>query len=380
MTGLDSLAFACVALSASLNPEAPEPLQQARVLETKLHGAAHNFERVQVLSAIEDLPNPKISPLNQWTFNRVSNVYCRAFADREFPARFRVFAHNEEWQRKLGHPTGVYLGRLWDLLRNRLQRDHEEKYRNSTIDVFLCQEGQAGGEQMLAPDPFELDRNNKEPLAMMIYIYQIGKWTRPIDRCRELAHEYGQATLPSPGGFPAPEPWANGILGESLFLTWLRKGISEGRIKSDEAFGVTVAELDAYLAERVAPKLRSAALKGPQTDLLKTKSKEAFDAYVGLHLWAESILPRGGYSRGLSLGVVDDSNAAHLPTGLAEGASEQKEWEMKAPAWAGKSPVWIPLAKGTVSGAKVLKRDPSGWALIQPTAEVIRVTNPPIDP
>lgn len=380
MTGLDSLAFACVALSAALNPVGQEPLKQARVLETSLQGAAHNFERVQVISTIEDLSSPKISPLNQWTFNRVSNVYCRSFADQMLPSRFRVFTHDEEWQRKLGHPTGVYLGRLWDLLRNRLQRDHEEKYRNSTIDVFLCEQGRAGGEQMLAPDPFELDRSSREPLAMMIYIYQIGRWNRPIDRCRELAHEYGQATLPSPGGFPAPEPWANGILGESLFLTWLRRGIEEGRIKPQDAFGVTLADLDAYLAERVTPKLRSAALKGPRTDLLKTKSKKAFEAYVGLHLWAESILPRPGYSRGVSLGVIDDSDAAHLPIGLAEGAAEVKEWEMKAPAWAGKSPIWIPLAKGKVAGAKILKKDPSGWAQIQPTAGVIKVTNPPIEP
>ncbi len=380
MTGLDSLAFAYVALNSTLNPQAPEPMKSQKVREVFLKGAAHNFDRVMVSSTLEDLQKPKVSPKNSWNFSRVTNVFCRSYADKDYLARFRVFSHNEDWQMKLGHQTGTYMGRLWDLLRNRLTRDHEENYRASTIDVFLCDQGQAGGEQLLAKDPFELDSNGREPLSMMIYIYQIGKWNRPIDRCRELAHEYGQATLPAPGGFPAPEPWTNGILGESLFLSWLRKGIAEGRIQQADAFGVSTAELDAYLAESVTPKLRSAALKGPQVDLLKTKSKAAFDAYVGLHLWAESILPRNGYSRGLLLGTPDDKDAAKLPYGLAEGASEQKEWEMKAPAWAGKSPIWIPLAKGQVSGAKIIKKDASGWAQVQPTAGIIRIANPPIEP
>ena len=42
------------------------------------------------------------------------------------------------------------------------------------------------------------------------------------EACRELAHEYGHAVLPAIGGFKSPEDWANGYLGERLFLRWLR--------------------------------------------------------------------------------------------------------------------------------------------------------------
>lgn len=379
MPGLDSLAFAFVALNASLNPAPPEPVKSIRVKEEFMKGAVHNFDRVLVSSSGEDLAAPKISPKGEWAFTRVSNVYCRSFSDESFAARFRVFSTSEEKQLKLGHPSGKYLGRLWDLMRSKLSADHADNYRNRTIDVFLSEKGIAGGEQMLARDPFEKDGFGKEPLAMMIYIYQVDKWVRPIDRVRELAHEYGQALLPAPGGYPMPEPWTNGILGESLFLTWLREGLGTGTIKPEDAFGISTGELDEYLSQKVTPKLRSAAQKGPQTEFLRTKTLAAFDAYIGLNMWAQAILPKTAFSKGLKLGT-DKDDPGQLPKGFVEGAGEQKEWEMKAPAWAGKAPIWIPLGKGTVAGGKVLKKDASGWALIQPTAGLLKISNPPIDP
>lgn len=379
MPGLDSLAFAFVALNASLNPAPAEPLKRVRVKEEFMKGAAHNYDRILVSSAGEDLANPKISPKGEWVFTRVTNVYCRSFSDESFAARFRVFSTNEQYQVKLGQPAGRYLGRLWDLLRNKLSVDHSDNYRNRTIDVFLSEKGVDGGEQMLAKDPFEKDGFGKEPLAMMIYIYQLARWNRPIDRVRELAHEYGQATLPAPGGFPMPEPWTNGILGESLFLTWLRAGLGDGSIKPEDAFGITTAELDDYLAKKVTPKLQNAAIKGPQTEFLQTKTLAAFDAYIGLNMWAQAILPKRAFASGIKQGT-DKDDAGLIAKGYVQGASEQKEWEMRAPAWAGKTPIWIPLGKGTLAGGKVLKKDPSGWAQVQPTSGTLKVTNPPIDP
>lgn len=230
---------------------------------------------------------------------------------------------------------------------------------------------------MFGEDPFELDEFGKRPRVMMIYIYQVNRWNRPIDRVRELAHEYGQTTLPKAAGFPMPEPWTNGILGETLFITWTRSLMAAGSLQPSDVFNITLPELDAYLAEKAAPRLRQAAFDGPRTELLKTRSFASFDAWIGLHLWADSILPNRSFARGLRLGSVDEK-AEMAPKGLAEGASEQESWEFKVPSWSGGKPLWIPLSKGTITGAKILKRDPSGWAQIQPTSETVRVKNPPL--
>lgn len=377
MPGLDSLAFAFVALSSSLNPAPAETGKVSRFKEETLQGAEHGYDRLMVSSRLEDLKETKISPKGEWLFPRVTTAFGRSRPDSEFQARFRVFTENEADQIKLGNPTAKTLARFWDMLRTRLSLDHSESFRYRLVDVFLTTKGQAGGEQMFGEDPFELDEFGKRPRVMMIYIYQVNKWNRPIDRVRELAHEYGQTTLPKASGYPMPEPWTNGILGETLFLTWTRSLLAAGSLQPADVFNITLPELDAYLAEKATPRLRKAALEGPRTDLLKTRTTEAFDAWIGLHLWSNAILPVKSFGRGLKLGSVDEK-AELAPKGLAEGASEQESWEFTVPSWTGGKPIWIPLAKGTATGAKVLKRDPSGWAQIQPTAGVVRVKNPPL--
>ncbi len=377
MPGLDSLAFAFVALTSSLNPAPAETGKVSRFKEETLKGAEHGYDRLMVSSRLEDLKETKISPKGEWLFPRVTTAFGRIRPDSEFQARFRVFTENEADQIKLGNPTAKTLARFWDMLRYRLSLEHYEGFRYRLVDVFLTSKGQAGGEQMFGEDPFELDEFGKRPRVMMIYIYQVNKWNRPIDRVRELAHEYGQTTLPKASGYPMPEPWTNGILGETLFLTWTRSLLAAGSLQPADVFNITVPELDVYLAEKATPRLRKAALEGPRPDLLKTRSLASFDAWIGLHLWAESILPVSAFSRGLRLGSGEEK-AELAPKGLAEGASEQESWEFTVPSWTGGKPIWIPLAKGTATGAKVLKRDPSGWAQIQPTAGVVRVKNPPL--
>lgn len=377
MPGLDSLAFAFVALSSSLNPAPAETGKVSRFKEETLKGAEHGYDRLMVSSRLEDLKETKMSPKGEWLFPRVTTAFGRVRPDSEFQARFRVFTENEADQIKLGNPTAKTLARFWDMLRTRLSLDHSESFRYRLVDVFLTTKGQAGGEQMFGEDPFELDEFGKRPRVMMIYIYQVNKWNRPIDRVRELAHEYGQTTLPKASGYPMPEPWTNGILGETLFLTWTRSLLAAGSLQPADVFNITLPELDAYLAEKATPRLRKAAFEGPRTDLLKTRSTEAFDAWIGIHLWSNAILPVKSFGRGLKLGSVDEK-AELAPKGLAEGASEQESWEFTVPSWTGGKPIWIPLAKGTATGAKVLKRDPSGWAQIQPTAGVVRVKNPPL--
>lgn len=75
------------------------------------------------------------------------------------------------------------------------------------FDVWLCRNGEAGGEQW--------DRN--------IYFYDLDAKRSSIEWIREIIHEYSHLALPPIGGYTAPEYWANGYLGERLIIRWLQK-------------------------------------------------------------------------------------------------------------------------------------------------------------
>lgn len=77
----------------------------------------------------------------------------------------------------------------------------------NTIDVWLSQEGSAGGEQW---------GNN-------IYFDDLPAQRSSIEWIREITHEYSHLAIPPIGGYDAPEYWANGYIGERLIIRWLKK-------------------------------------------------------------------------------------------------------------------------------------------------------------
>lgn len=77
---------------------------------------------------------------------------------------------------------------------------------DAPIDIWLCREGMAGGEQW--------QRN--------LYFYDLDAKRSSIEWIREIAHEYSHLALPPIGGYKDPEYWANGYLGERLLIRWLQ--------------------------------------------------------------------------------------------------------------------------------------------------------------
>lgn len=88
------------------------------------------------------------------------------------------------------------------------------------FDVWLCRNGEAGGEQW--------DRN--------IYFYDLDAKRSSIEWIREIIHEYSHLALPPIGGYKAPEYWANGYLGERLIIRWLQKD-PDGPAEVQRAWG-----------------------------------------------------------------------------------------------------------------------------------------------
>ncbi|MGB9879687.1 MAG: hypothetical protein ACPLRM_02885, partial [Anaerolineae bacterium] len=79
---------------------------------------------------------------------------------------------------------------------------------DGVVHVWLCTNGRAGAEQW----------------QQHLYFYAIDAPRQPSEWIRQLCHEYGHLVIPGIGPFDAPEEWANGLIGEHLFMRWLADG------------------------------------------------------------------------------------------------------------------------------------------------------------
>lgn len=301
--------------------------------------------------------SPKKFPASEgqapWEFPWVTSVLAddKVSANPQPILRFSVFSQDRKSRGDLAGKVARMLARLWQLNRTHLGYGNPIQFRNGTVDVYLCWGGKAGGEQLFDQD---LGPSNRPIPVNTIYIYDLASFGTPIEMAREVAHEYGHACLPPAGGFSEPEYWANGFLGEKLFLLWMRDAIASGKFQSPDALDVSVSDLDAWLRTNVSPLVANAAVTGPDFGLLKQKSAEAMKAYHGLVLYAATLFPRQVLGRSLLL--TGSQNAWDYPKGLMLAVNELEKINLTfPPAFRGKN-VWIPLGKGSLSGAKVLSR------------------------
>jgi hypothetical protein len=95
---------------------------------------------------------------------------------------------------------------------------------------------------------------------------------------RELSHEWGHACLPGIDGFTAPEAWANGDLGERLFVPLLAQS---GRL----AAWTTGVDMTAYQRKYVERPLNSFAALGPVSKTLANTGQAGYDHFLGAALY-----------------------------------------------------------------------------------------------
>lgn len=322
---------------------------------------------------LEKLSVPKVSPKNSWKFDFLSTGYGKPVLgpDKAFEMRFRVYAQDFPSATDTGLSVCRALMRLWDFNVNRLRLDHALNFANRTVDVYLCKDGKAGGEQLMGVEA----AGSRVVHVNTIYIYDIASFTDPLERIREIAHEYGHATLPPVGSFEQPENWANGHLGERLYLLWLRNAIRAGFLSPDDAMGVSLEALDAYIGKNVTPLIREAMENGPNASLLKAKSAAAMDHYLGLALYSESLLGPKAFARALVL--PDDQSPMSFVKAVLESATESGALIPKLGGLKGRK-VWLPVGKGKLSGAApILKRE--GWVQVAVGDQQISVLYPSSD-
>jgi hypothetical protein len=193
-----------------------------------------------------------------------------------YALRFVVHAPDAEalpLAKRVAHLLLLLLGEN----RTRLNFDHP--ISDPIVNVWLTRQGgqgtsaDAGGEQI---------RSN-------IYLYSIYTERRPIEWAREVAHEYGHYALPGVSGYTAPEEWANGVLGERLFLKWLREDLHAGRLHPEELPFVTPEEIDDYLTRQVIPLVRRIAHEGLDESQMKRRDAPGMDYYTGFALFLDTV-------------------------------------------------------------------------------------------
>ena len=339
-------------------------------------------------------------------FEWITWGFVRSGSSQEHELRLRVYSQERRPENDAAHSVTRMLLRLWDINKQRLGIDQAPRQPDGyrLVNVYLSWGGQAGGEQFTSADqgdgktPFKVQvapssdgrvgstmsssqlkgeqfrstesEGNKRVTANNIYIYDLASFTDPVEMAREVAHEYGHSTLPGIGTYTAPEAWANGYLGEKLYLLWARDILAKDLLHPDDFMGAKKDQLDLWIAKNVDPLVLQAASKPPTMGELADKSAKGMDAYLGLAIYMAQILPERVFARSLKL--IGSQNARDYLGAISLAAEEPDQLPITIPESLKGKEIWLPAGKGRVSGAKVLAIE-GGWTKVLPGSEPIAI-------
>jgi hypothetical protein len=357
-------------------------VQQPSFREISLSEPGGKPSRLSIYVMESPLEPPKFSPKlfgdppQRWQFDWVASsfgpepdaVKDPQTGEPQGTVRFRVFSQ----VKKSGYDYTVLVARqairMWDKLFNRYQIKHNQAINRGIVDFYLCFGGEAGGEYTRGEDILP---NNRAITVSTIYIYDIRSFSKPVEMAREIAHEYGHAVIPAVGGYTAPEHWANGFLGEKLLMRILRDGYEKKLIGPEDVMGSAFADLDAWVKKNVDPLVVKAATSAPNLTQLADKGPAGMDAYIGLVTYADTIFPPNVVTRSMLL--MGSQSASDYPESLLRATQEMPKITLAIPSYLKGKAIWIPLGKGKVAQAQILKRSGS-WAQIMPQAGGVVIT------
>lgn len=228
---------------------------------------------------------PTFDPRDQQPYRVLATAYPAAEAalnhDQFQGARFMVFAPSKS-DAVLAERAARFLLLLYNEVHRRLTIDHPA---GQPLHVWLDAGAQPGGEADAGGQQFR----------DQVYIYRIYSSRTPLEWGRELAHEYGHYILPGVAGFSAPEEWANGVLGERLFISWLARDLRKGALAATSLPVMTPQDVRTYLERQVYPLLARYTARGrpfaPPT--LKRRNAAGMDTYTGLALFVDAAYGSG---------------------------------------------------------------------------------------
>lgn len=356
-----------LALAAALSPSAQEVTR-----EIKLPDSVSNDIRIFVReNRLEPTKlSPKLFNDQRWEFDWLTRGYGNVGAADSQSLRLRVYSQERRSSADKAPMVARLVMQTWRRLYRRYKIDHPLDANRGIIDYYLCFGGEPGGEQTMGQ---EVGGEGLPIKVNTIYIYQLSSFKDPIEMAREVAHEYGHAVLPPVGGFKTPEDWGTGMLGEKLFLRWLRDGILSSELSIDDAMGATPTVIDAWVKKNVDPLVVRAATRYPETVLI-SEGRGGMEAFCGLALYVDQLCPPQVFTNALRL--TARRPPTDFPGNVVEAASKLDQLTLSVPPSVTGKRIWIPLGKGTVSGASVVSRK-NGWAEVGVLMPNIVIKNPP---
>jgi hypothetical protein len=283
--------------------------------------------------------------------------------------RFHVFSQQRNGDVDPAMKVARELARLWEYNFRVLGLDNSSTFNDGDVDVYLCDTGRPGGEQLF-------DYDSETPSAHggvnTIYIYDMPTFNDPMEMAREVAHEYGHASLAPVGGYTSPEDWANGYLGEKLFLRHILREFDAKRYFPEDVMGVDAEKLRGWVHTNVDPLVIAAAERGPDLAALKDRSSTGMDAYIGLGLYVDTIFSDADFER--TQLWLPGTQAKDYPDAIVTAFDEPpKKRALTIPDYLKGKKIWIPVGTSKLGGAEVVKRS-TDWAQVVVGSNPITLT------
>ncbi|MBX3097289.1 MAG: hypothetical protein KF812_10540, partial [Fimbriimonadaceae bacterium] len=355
---------------ALMSPGIPqENLSRADFAQARYKSVVDGQERLLLHVKLTELDPQKTSPMYDWKFNWIVSGMGRPGNASQFSQRVRVFSQERTEIEDTSYAVARMAMRLWDYNFQYLGLEHHDRYQK-TVDIYLAKDGKAGGEQRIVADPEMKDNFGRTMQVNVIHIYQMPTFTKGIDRAREIAHEYGHATLPAIGGYSGLESWANGDVGERIYLQWLYRDMEAGTIGWLDTVGATKEDIAAYLSQKVDPLVTQIGVNGVREQTLNGDDRGAFMEYVALVCYAEAVLPREAFQRFVLL--TGDGHGKQAYAELAYAANELDEWNVRIPRGLVGKEIWLPVGQNSISKGQVTARRGT-WAKVKPADGAITI-------
>lgn len=241
------------------------------------------------------MPTPRMTNADV-KYHQQYHTVCRVFAadpspdetsNTSYTQRFLVYGADVN-SRPLVKRVATLLLILWNQEIKRFHHDHNSD--KLSIQVWLCQTKAAG----LLPD------TAGEQFQSQIYIYDVDRERRPIEWVREISHEYGHYALPGISGFKEPEEWANGVLGERLFLKWIYEDLISGKVNAAVMPFVTEVDLLDFMNKQVWPLISRVSSVGISSAALARRDMQGMDNYTALALYIDQFYGSSQLLRSMS--------------------------------------------------------------------------------
>ena len=218
--------------------------------------------------------------------------------------------------------------------------------------------------------PWSVLSDDRQAAPGDLILFQMNQARDEAEWLRELTHEYGHVALPAFGGFKPPfEPFANGLIGETLGAIWAASAPSAWEYPSEFGLSWDKAKFSAALSTQVAteamPSLRDWKTRGPISPLRRDLNGPGLQYLQGMTVYIERVY--GAEVLGAAFSPLISKPAKLSEDYVAPKAIATEALMLSFPAalnntraagdqnaGAGVLPIWLP---GAIDGAVISAED-----------------------